>query len=467
MRAIAWAGLLGALCAAVPAILLYDFTVDDALIGARYAANLASGAGYRFNVTGPVTDGVTPLGWAPLLSLWADGGVLAALGAAKKLGMACWLAGAALLGMAVGTMGGSRARWAALALVVCSAPLGAWSAAGMETGLALGLGAAAVAARCLRCEKAAAACAGLVAGLRPEALPWALALAAAPARGQGWREAARVRAARLLLAAAPFVAVAAIRAAVFGRPAPLAVLAKPSDLTHGAYYALACLLLAGPPALFAWRGLPPWVRGLQAAVLVHFVAIALAGGDWMPLSRLAVPALPAAVVAAGGILAARSGVPGWGRLAVALAAEIFVLVRIGPAAAAVGTKRLAVIEELGPALRQARVVAALDIGWVGAATGAEIVDLAGVTDPGVAALPGGHTSKAVSEVLLASRHTDALVLLLDRGAELRQPWTQSRFARQVERRVAALPAMESEYAVATVAAGPLPYVVLRRRAESP
>ncbi|MBW2525334.1 MAG: hypothetical protein JRI23_14205, partial [Deltaproteobacteria bacterium] len=81
------AALLG-LGAAVPMVIyLSGFTVDDALIGARYAANLAAGAGYRFNPGGPVTDGVTPLGWAVVLAPFASGGPLQALAAAKLLGV--------------------------------------------------------------------------------------------------------------------------------------------------------------------------------------------------------------------------------------------------------------------------------------------------------------------------------------------------------------------------------------------
>jgi hypothetical protein len=64
--------VLGVL-AALPALTyLRGFTVDDALIPARYAANIAQGAGYRFNAQGPTSDGVTPLGFPYLLALcWA------------------------------------------------------------------------------------------------------------------------------------------------------------------------------------------------------------------------------------------------------------------------------------------------------------------------------------------------------------------------------------------------------------
>src|ERR1700734_754220 len=90
-RELAACGLAGALAALVPALFLRGFTVDDALIPARYAAHLARGLGYRFNAEGPVTDGVTPLGFPFLLAPFARGGPLAALAAAKAIGLATWV----------------------------------------------------------------------------------------------------------------------------------------------------------------------------------------------------------------------------------------------------------------------------------------------------------------------------------------------------------------------------------------
>src|SRR5688572_9822626 len=68
--------LTGVALALMPALALFGFTVDDALITARYAHHLAIGAGYRFNALGPVTDGVTPLGWALALAPFAHAGPL-------------------------------------------------------------------------------------------------------------------------------------------------------------------------------------------------------------------------------------------------------------------------------------------------------------------------------------------------------------------------------------------------------
>ncbi|XYI03162.1 hypothetical protein ACMHYB_26740 [Sorangium sp. So ce1128] len=508
--------LVGALSALLPALALSGFTVDDALITARYAHHLARGLGYRFNAAGPVTDGVTPLGWAFALAPFASGGPLAALAAAKALGVVAWTLSAGALAVAVDRTSGRPARFAALLLLPASAPLGAWSAAGMETGVVAALGALAVALPALGRALAGAACAGVAAALRPELLPFALVVAlatqAAPrgereaqgeeaprgereaqgeeaprgereAQGEeaprGEREAQGEEAPRpawgralaaLALAGLPFVAVAVARLAVFGRAAPLAALAKAPDAALGARYALACFLLTGPAALLAplaWRALPAWPRGLLAAVAVHFLAVAAAGGDWMPMSRLVVPALPAVVLAAAHVAAAADARATALRIALALAGELFVMVRVGPTAARVGGERLRVVEELRGALAGAEVVAALDIGWLGAATGATLVDLAGVTDPAIAALPGGHTTKRIPGALLDARKVDALVLLLAEGQALASPWTASRFARGVEQHLARLPGAGEAFAPVAVSGVPhLRYVVLRRTGDA-
>src|SRR5688500_12062110 len=87
------------LLAALPAALVFrGFTVDDALIIARVASNLASGVGHRMNPGGPEVDAVTPLGYAHLLSLGGAAGTLEMLARSRALGLSAWLAGAAVLG---------------------------------------------------------------------------------------------------------------------------------------------------------------------------------------------------------------------------------------------------------------------------------------------------------------------------------------------------------------------------------
>jgi hypothetical protein len=102
---------------------------------------------------------------------------------------------------------------------------------------------------------------------------------------------------------------------------------------------------------------------------------------------------------------------------------------------------------------------------VGAAHGGPVVDLAGVTDEQVAVLPGGHTSKRLPEDFLRRREVDALVLLLAPGEAPRSEWSESRFARTVEVRVARL-ARDDRFVVAAtlpLAGAGQQYVVLVAR----
>ena len=78
-RAASAAFVAGVLAALVPALAYAGFTVDDALIPARYAHHITLGEGYVWNRGGPPTDGVTPLGFPYLLAPFAKAGPLAAL----------------------------------------------------------------------------------------------------------------------------------------------------------------------------------------------------------------------------------------------------------------------------------------------------------------------------------------------------------------------------------------------------
>jgi hypothetical protein len=448
--------VLGVLSAAPALAYLHGFTVDDAFIPARYAANLAHGFGYRFNAHGPSTDGVTALGYAHLLAPFAGQEPLSALRAARVLGAASWLVAAGVLGAAIAAIAGSRARYAAFCLVLFSAPLGAWAVAGLDTGLVLSLAtvAAALPAR-PRYAPWGAALAGAVAALRPEMVAWAAVLA----RGRGVARPAAARAVTLSLSLLPWCAVAAIRAWLFGRPAPLAVLAKPSDIEHGLAYVLPNMVLTGAPlaalAPLMWFGLGSWPRHLLLAGFVHLAVVALAGGDWMPLARLFTPVLPGLTLVVAHQLAAPVGrLFGIVGLALGGAGQLWLFAVRGPSASHVLRDRLALIEQARAPLAGANRVATVDVGWVGAATNAEIIDLAGATDPEIAALPGGHTSKAVSGALLTGRAPDRLVFQL---APARNEQTSApRYARAIEQRLAADPLVIRSYEPAWESPSELP-----------
>lgn len=417
---LAWAAV-GAVAALVPGLAMWGFTVDDALIAVRYAGSLASGTGYRFDEAAPATDGVTPLPWAPLLSLLARGAVdpLVVLTRAKVLGLGAWTGSSALLALHAARSSPSRARVALALLVLALAfPISAWAASGMETGIATCL--ATLAACSFARPARAAILAGLAAAFRPELLPWALVVAAGASLAASAVPSASWSSPRALgpvvgaaaLAAIPFVACVVVRLAVFGRPTPLAVLAKPSDLDHGATYAGAAAvvlllpLLACAPVGIARAG--GRARTLAIGFVAHVAAVALAGGDWMPYARLLVPAIPSLVLVA---IELRTGAMMGVRAVVALGLGAVLAVRAAPAGRHVTGDRASLVLAARPVLADAKVVAALDVGWLSAATSprVRIVDLAGLTDPDIAVLGGGHTSKRVDLSMLEARLVDTVV----------------------------------------------------------
>jgi hypothetical protein len=453
-----WLGALGfAGAAAVGLALAWGFSVDDALISGRVAHHLALGLGYRFNASGARVDCVTPLGWAPLLSLVAGGSAWQAVTRASLAGAAAWLLAAAWLGRRCAAECWGW-RFGALCLVVASClPLGAWAVSGMETAFVLALGVLALAPR-----RWGAVCGGLAAGWRPELAPWALALAFGLAVAR--RASPGERALAILLALGPALAVALCRQVTFGHPAPLAVFAKPSDVEHGVRYALGSVLLAGPAYLLlaggSWGALTRSHRATALALGVHALALVGVGGDWMPFWRLAVPVFPGVLLVGAALLGATRSRLWAARFVPALGCAGLLHAAQGQATRQVRTERARLIAELPPLLDGVRRVASLDVGWVGAAGGYEVVDLAGVTDPEVAYLAGGHTSKRLPADFLERRQVEALVLLRDA--------VDGAYARQVEQRVLGLRGGDRFAEVGRIPLGERQaYVVLRRTAGEP
>jgi hypothetical protein len=434
-----WAPVLAVLAVLPVTVWLWGFTVDDALITARVTVNIVRGLGARFNPHGPMTDAVTPLGYAHLLALFGRRDVLSTLRVAKAFGLAAWLLAAAVLGALLASSGQRPRRFAPLALLSMSAPLAAWAVSGMETGLVTCLATLGLAS-----ERGGALALGLAAALRPELVPFAAVLVVARARAarrSGFRV---VQVVALVLL--PVAFAAALRWAWFARPVPLSFYAKPSDFAHGLRYALGALVFSGLPWLLLampreWASCSIRARPLLWALLAHFLALVLCGGDWMPLYRLLAPVLPCAALAAAYLAEQASLLATSARTALALIAALMLAVGLGPDARRVGPDRAALIARARPVLARDARVAALDVGWVGAASSADVIDLAGVTDPEVAFFPGGHTSKRIPSAWLRARRPTAIVLLLARGSELAVPY-QDIFARAVEQRVAELSAGE-------------------------
>jgi hypothetical protein len=427
------------------------FTVDDALISVRYARHVAEGAGWRFDAGGVSTDGVTPLGWPLVLAALArpTGGSVASAAAvlvrAKLFGAALWAATVGVLGGVLGEtpQAPGWVRGALLALLALSVPAAAYAVSGMETPLATALATAAAilvarpggAGR----TRAIALLGGLAASVRPELTPWAVVLAV----GAAWvnKGGSRGALSGATIAAAPFGACCLVRDLVWGSPVPLAVLAKPSDAAHGlAYAGAACVVSLVPLAVLAPLAVrrTPRALAIVLASIAHLASIVAAGGDWMPYARLIVPVLPSLVLA--GALASRCMRPAIAaaRLAVAALVGVVLLARGGSQGRLVGAERDALVAAATPLLAGSRRIASLDIGWVSAATEADILDLAGVTDPRIAILPGGHTSKHIDGAVLVSLEPDAILLYAVAPPPDGLPsWRDAPFARVVEARLAA------------------------------
>jgi len=409
------------------------FLVDDAFITARFAANVHREGRHAFNAGGAVVDGVTPLAMPWLLAPLASS-VAASLIVQRVVGAMATVAGVAFLGARLVSIFGARAMLGLL--VSCASfPLAVHASSGLETGLVTGLMAAAFAWLLDEATRARGALfLGLAAALRPELAPSVL-VAVVPLL--------RLDNALHLLGPAlvPPVVTMAARLAVFGAPFPLAVLAKPSDVRHGAMYVGAGLVVSGlglavPLVKVAWTT-SPVTRSALALMLSHLAVVAFVGGDWMPYARLLAPAVPALA-----LLVAAMPVRALYMLACAatLATEALFGWRHRDAAVHVAADRLAIVDALTPALAGAHAVAGLDVGYLGAAFAGPVVDLAGLTLPAVARLPGGHTSKQLPEGFLDAHEVDALVLWAPVGSRV-ELGRDALFGRVVETRLARSPSV--------------------------
>jgi hypothetical protein len=451
---------------------VWPFSVDDSYILAQYARRLAAGQGYTFRAGAP-SDGVTGPLWLPPLVLAARMGVDPAI-VSKLLGGACALAAAWLL---VDTLARRslfrRSALAAVPFVLSSVPFAIWAVAGLETAgaglLALLLARAALARPRPQIALAALASAG-VAWIRPELVPFALTLVSYVVFRAG-----RKGLLALLGLALGLLAVAAFRIALFGDPWPMVAHAKPPVLGFGANYVFVTVARASGLWLllvFAW-GLGraharEWV--LTAALAVHALAVLLAGGDWMPGMRLFAPVVPVAALALGPMLARRSldaprkvlvgGLLLFALRSVEMAEELH-------GAREGGTELARTARELSLALRGVDgPVVALDVGALAYWSGAQVVDLGGLTEPRVAHAPGGHLDKRVDSAWLEQLAPARIVLHSRERPKVDEHGRVRWFAGYpVEQHVLAMPWVLRGYRVERVIehASNYFYVVLARR----
>jgi hypothetical protein len=310
----------------------------------------------------------------------------------------------------------------------------------METALATAL--ATLAALSWKRPFLAASLAGCAASLRPEMVPWALVLACSFALVAPPPSRMRVAAAAIV-AILPFSACTLVRVARFGHPAPLALTAKPGDLGYGVLYAASAALTSVGVILACAPFAAARERGPGGAIALagwtHLVAVALAGGDWMPYARLVAPVVPSLLYASVLIGSEGEARRRWalrGRAAVAIGLGLRTVIVAAPPGRQVGPDREGLVRTVSPLVTGRRRVATVDVGWVSAATEADIVDLAGVTDPEIAVLGGGHTSKRVDAALLLAKSPEALLLYAHASDLPLARWQEAVFPRVVEARLA-------------------------------
>jgi len=279
--------------------------LDDDFIVYRYARNWLDGLGLVFN-PGERVEGFS----APLWVLVVAGGLACGLPptlTSLLASLAGMLAAVCATGLAWRRLAPGT-RWFPPALLLAASPALAWhTQAGLGTTALAGLLAvwlwcwlAAVQDR--RPPLGAAAALGLAGLMRAEALLFALPFVVAE-RGRGHARTAA-------LSFAPALAWIAFRLAYYRRLLPNTYYAKKlppvDDLGYGLTY-LGLGTLATGIGICALLALPllrgrrePTARALAAAtcgVLAHTAYVVWVGGDFIPLARYFLPALPVALVA--------------------------------------------------------------------------------------------------------------------------------------------------------------------------
>lgn len=420
----------------------WPYTVDDAFITARYASRIASGAGYTFQ-DGSATDGVTGPAWT------LPGIVAQHLGvepwmAQKALGLALACIAVAWLATQLGRGAGARMRLGVFAvLVVPQATLSIWAVGGLETGLATwAMVACAIGA--WRRDAWLGVGALVIAWTRPELLVAAAVMVVWRGRRRDWA-----------LAALGVIGVVAFRGALFGHVLPLSFWAKGGTIADGLRYVVSGVVVItglGGVALLAFARSERRARVWIVAVTAHVVVVALLGGDWMPGYRLLAPMVPI-FAALGALGAQRIGLRRRG-LAIGMVAMAGMLptvdfvAQIGPARASADNREAA--QPLAHALRD-RDVALVDVGFLRYDARGGTLDLAGLTDPFVARLPGGHVDKEIPLAYLAERSPGTLLFHARAEPEVDDEGRLVRLAgHPVERRLAASELVRAQYRVTEV-----------------
>jgi hypothetical protein len=393
---------------------VHRFTIDDAYISFRYAANLAAGHGLVYNIGEPI-EGYTNFLWTVIIA----GGIT--LGVDPHITVKVLGASAALATLVVVYRLSHRlvphkslpcvATW----LLASSSTFSGYAVLGLETSAFIFLvmmGTAMMFAehdhgRRFPWSGVVFALAGLT---RPEA-PLYLGI---PMLMLGRQFLSRQNLIRGVVFATPLLMHMLWRHGYYGSWTPATLAAKTGDLRQqwhgGKGYVLGWIDHVGPIVLFSFYGLALGLVGRRrelTSIGVVFMAVTayviLVGGDWMSYFRFMAPAEPYAFLLVGAGL--RTLVEARDRAA-SLALLLFgIYVGVQRVDHLAEAQKKWIKEEMrfwdNSAGQSARWlvqqppgrVAIGDIGYVGWRTNYPILDLLGLVDPVIAELPGGYTHK--------------------------------------------------------------------------
>lgn len=413
------------------------FMLDDAYIAFRYGCNVAAGRGMVFNPEGPPLEGFSsPLWMLASAATCRIGGPSWVEPTIRSLGLSTFVVAVICASRAAGRLvPGTRLgpSLAAAALVSLLPAVSYYAVTGLEATAfdVVVLLVAAATANVLDARLGWLA-AFVAPWLRPEA-PW-LGLVIVL---QAWVQSGRMIPGRrsMVTLATLVLGMATVlvwRQSAFSDWVPNTYYAKSPQWGVGLEYIIdtfregwvaPILVLTVGSAV---RG-PASARSFAVAAAAWFVAPVVEGGDWMPLSRMALPGLVCSCVAAAAMTAGRKGPIVYASWAlVAAAVSTGAAKTLEESAPSQGAHTMSVTETrwLVRWLQRsgAESVALVDIGRLGFWTDLELVDLAGLTDPVIARLPGGHLEKPIDpEYLFDVRHPDVIVVRVNASPILPGP----------------------------------------------
>ncbi len=393
----------------------WPYTVDDAFISYRYAANLSSGRGLVYNL-GERVEGYSNFLWVVWAALAARVG-WDPVASTKVAGALCGVAALGLAGLLGGPVGGHR-RWCAPVMLAAQGGLALWSVGGLETSLFLVLLLLSV-VLVSRQRREWVGPGVLLVLTRPEGFLYGLVLLGVRLLrrrdGSVWGEAAA-----LLCATLPY---ALWRLSYYGDLFPNTYYAKAAGAAPEPHYLWwyvqkvlgAGLLLPLAAVGFFKRRVPRFYLSL---IGVNVASVLSVGGDWMPSFRLLLPTTALLLTAAIGGVAALTGRTR--RLATGalvllgiwyLAYAGLTSSRVRESARGYARAHVPLATRLRDVAPADSWVALMDIGMIGYYSGLNVLDITGLTDPIIARAGGGMLAKRVDAGYILARRPLHMVLV--------------------------------------------------------